>query len=115
MRRVIGENANPHNVLRTRIRLDQALFASDNDPVEIDINPSIETQVDDVDLWVEEFGWENVELAHHFLHRHRLYKMHVLKTSDLDTDDLVAFMLIEEEQGLRQAEQSAKLQDKTKT
>ena len=91
------------------MKLDQRLFDEDDEFVEVDIDPNSED--DDLDELVEEFGDEAVRLAYHYIHRHRMYKMRILKASELDSFDVVAFLLIEEEQGLREAEQQAKLKN----
>lgn len=90
--------------------MDRTLY-SDDDFIEVDIDPTRPENEEDNEM-VEEFGWERVDLAQHFLHRYRLYKMRILRPMDLDYLDLVAFMLIEEEQSLKQTEQSAKMQQK---
>ena len=106
---MVGQSANPHHILQTRMKLDRGLYAEEFEAVEIDVDPGVET--DDVDELIEEFGVENVQLAYYYMHRHRLFKMHILRVSDLDSNDLVAFLLIAEEQGLRDAEQQAKLKN----
>lgn len=82
----------------------------ESDAVEIDIDPDIET--DDPDDLVEEFGAENVMLAHYYLHRKRLFKLRILTRDELESDDLVAFLLIDEEQGLYDAQEQAKMKSK---
>jgi hypothetical protein len=80
---------------------------------EIDIDPDVEDYSGDE--LVEEFGAENFQLANYYLHRRHLYDLHVLGVQDLEWDDLAAFFIIDEEKGLRQAEDHAKLQDKTRS
>jgi hypothetical protein len=89
------------------MKLDRMMFESDDDLVEIDTDPYSDTE--DLDELVDEFGMDNVQLAYYYIHRHRLYKMHILSVADLDETDIVGFTIIMEEQGLQEAEQSAKL------
>jgi hypothetical protein len=116
VRRVIGKSSDPQHVLQTRIKLDQMIYMADEDYVEIDIDPywEVETPPANMDEMITEFGYEIVELANYFFHRHRIWKMRILRVSELDSNDLVAFMLIEEEQNLKQAEDAAKLQSESK-
>lgn len=89
------------------MRLDSELFGDDDEPIAIDVDPNNEDE--EFDELGEEFGRENVRMAFYYMHRHRLFKMRILSVSDLDILDLSAFLLIEEEQGLKEAEQQAKL------
>ena len=109
MRDIIGQASNPHYVLQSRIKMDRALYA-DDEPSEVDIDHLADT--DEPNELIEKYGLENVQTAHYYIHRRRLYKMHILKASDLDDLDLVAFMLIDEEHGLREAQQQANLKNR---
>ena len=114
MRRVVGQSSNPHNVLRTRIQMDRELYHEDELLSEVDVDPFGDDPTSELDELTDEFGRDNVEAAYYFFHRHRLWKMHILRREDLDEYDLVVFMLIEEEQSLKQAESAAKLEDKAR-
>lgn len=110
MRRVIGQGSNPHLILQTRIRLDRALYDDFGDE-ELDIDPLVD--VDDVDEMVEEFGYENVQLAYYYIHRHQLFDLKILSVDDLEWDDVLAFLLVGEEKSCHEAQESARLKSQT--
>lgn len=87
------------------------LFGDPNDPEELDIDPLIDT--DETNELIEEFGLESTQLAYYYLHRYKLHKTQIQDIIELDDTDVLAFLIIEEEQSLREAQESANLRSQT--
>jgi hypothetical protein len=82
-----------------------------DDPVDDDEGP--EDDDADYNALVDEFGAENVDLADYYLHRYKLFKLR-RTLIELDWDDLIVFLLLEEEVGNAQAVQQLKMEQQTR-
>lgn len=114
MRAIVTLSADPNYLLKdyTTELLSEEELLEISENVDSDAIFTIQDANEDHDELIEAFGYEKVAGTSYFMRRHRLFELDK-SLIELDSNDVVMFLLIDEEVAKLQATKQKELQRKT--